>query len=330
MSCVSETPKKKRRRQTTNSDSELDCPGKTASSSLSPKSSSSSSEAPCLTVPSSLQTNQGQSFGYPSSSRLDNQLTNREQQSLTERHSSGPLEPTIDPSNSLVTESGEVIPRFQANVRERKRMLSINSAFEELRFHVPTFPFEKRLSKIDTLRLAIAYIALLKELLESEYDPLTFIDKCLRGEIRGRHTHEWNTSDLTARLSWINWSALGVTITPSSDPSRAGRPPLPGLLGSPFAATTHAIQSSSGHHHHGHHHGLVHHHHPSFPSDEQVPLGNNGSPSMMIPSTSSHYHPGHSEQHEIEYHSQGHRQGDPEDSGMRRSAHSIQHQDFLQ
>ena len=39
---------------------------------------------------------------------------------------------------------------------------SINSAFEELRLHVPTFPYEKRLSKIDTLRLAIAYIALLR------------------------------------------------------------------------------------------------------------------------------------------------------------------------
>lgn len=40
---------------------------------------------------------------------------------------------------------------------------SINSAFDELRVHVPTFPYEKRLSKIDTLRLAIAYIALLRE-----------------------------------------------------------------------------------------------------------------------------------------------------------------------
>uniref|UniRef100_A0A8D2KY13 BHLH domain-containing protein n=1 Tax=Varanus komodoensis TaxID=61221 RepID=A0A8D2KY13_VARKO len=50
--------------------------------------------------------------------------------------------------------------RHAANVRERKRMLSINSAFDELRGHVPTFPYEKRLSKIDTLRLAIAYIAL--------------------------------------------------------------------------------------------------------------------------------------------------------------------------
>ncbi|EEC10686.1 N-twist protein, putative, partial [Ixodes scapularis] len=57
------------------------------------------------------------------------------------------------------------VQRRAANIRERKRMMSINTAFEELRCHVPTFPFEKRLSKIDTLRLAIAYIALLRELL---------------------------------------------------------------------------------------------------------------------------------------------------------------------
>lgn len=36
------------------------------------------------------------------------------------------------------------VQRNAANIRERKRMLSINSAFEELRIHVPTFPFEKR------------------------------------------------------------------------------------------------------------------------------------------------------------------------------------------
>ncbi|KAG8196926.1 hypothetical protein JTE90_027629 [Oedothorax gibbosus] len=100
------------------------------------------------------------------------------------------------------------VQRHAANIRERKRMLSINSAFDELRCHVPTFPFEKRLSKIDTLRLAIAYIALLREILVSDYDPLTHIEKCLKGEVKG--AGEWNTSDLTARLSWINWENLGV------------------------------------------------------------------------------------------------------------------------
>nr|CAD7455833.1 unnamed protein product [Timema tahoe] len=87
---------------------------------------------------------------------------------------------------------------------------SINSAFDELRVHVPTFPYEKRLSKIDTLRLAIAYIALLREVLTADYDPLTYVEKCLRGEIKAAERAEWNTSDLTARLSWINWENLGV------------------------------------------------------------------------------------------------------------------------
>ena len=84
------------------------------------------------------------------------------------------------------------VQRFAANVRERKRMLSINSAFEELRCHVPTFPYEKRLSKIDTLRLAIAYIALLKDLLQSSDDPVQHIEHCL-GK-RGHETPDWNTS----------------------------------------------------------------------------------------------------------------------------------------
>lgn len=70
---------------------------------------------------------------------------------------------------------------------------SINSAFDELRVHVPTFPYEKRLSKIDTLRLAIAYIALLREVLEADYDPLTYVEKCLRGELKADGAH-WNTS----------------------------------------------------------------------------------------------------------------------------------------
>lgn len=65
--------------------------------------------------------------------------------------------------------SGSFKMQRHTAVRERKRLMrsapngSINSAFDELRVHVPTFPYEKRLSKIDTLRLAIAYIALLRE-----------------------------------------------------------------------------------------------------------------------------------------------------------------------
>lgn len=54
--------------------------------------------------------------------------------------------------------------RQAANRRERKRMHSINEAFEGLRAHIPTLPYEKRLSKVDTLRVAIGYIRFLAEL----------------------------------------------------------------------------------------------------------------------------------------------------------------------
>ena len=93
--------------------------------------------------------------------------------------------------------SDNQVPKVQrqaANVRERKRMLNINSAFEELRLYVPTFPYEKRLSKIDTLRLAIAYIALLRDILDSHMEPLDFIEQCLRNESQAENTLIWNTS----------------------------------------------------------------------------------------------------------------------------------------
>uniref|UniRef100_A0A672Q0G7 Si:dkey-34f9.3 n=1 Tax=Sinocyclocheilus grahami TaxID=75366 RepID=A0A672Q0G7_SINGR len=84
--------------------------------------------------------------------------------------------------------------RYAANIRERKRMLSINSAFEELRCHVPTFPYEKRLSKIDTLRLAIAYIALLREILMSGCDPKSYVDECMKNGYKNQTNAIWNTS----------------------------------------------------------------------------------------------------------------------------------------
>ena len=77
-----------------------------------------------------------------------------------------------------------------ANVRERKRMMSINSGFEELRLHVPTFPYEKRLSKIDTLRLAISYIALLKDMLAARTDPVDYVETCMKNDTKTL----WNTS----------------------------------------------------------------------------------------------------------------------------------------
>jgi len=50
----------------------------------------------------------------------------------------------IGSTNETVSRQLPKGERRAANVRERRRILSINSGFEELRVHVPTFPFEKR------------------------------------------------------------------------------------------------------------------------------------------------------------------------------------------
>uniref|UniRef100_A0A0N5AEB9 BHLH domain-containing protein n=1 Tax=Syphacia muris TaxID=451379 RepID=A0A0N5AEB9_9BILA len=55
--------------------------------------------------------------------------------------------------------------RKAANERERKRMCSINKGFDKLRLRLPTLPFEKKLSKVDTLKQAIKYIQELSDML---------------------------------------------------------------------------------------------------------------------------------------------------------------------
>ena len=56
--------------------------------------------------------------------------------------------------------------RTSANKKERRRTLSINTAFSNLRGSIPNVPSDTKLSKIKTLRLAISYIAYLNEVLE--------------------------------------------------------------------------------------------------------------------------------------------------------------------
>lgn len=53
-------------------------------------------------------------------------------------------------------------------MRERRRMQSINEAFEGLRSHIPTLPYEKKLSKVDTLKLAISYITFLGDMVRKD------------------------------------------------------------------------------------------------------------------------------------------------------------------
>ena len=58
--------------------------------------------------------------------------------------------------------------RRAANIRERRRMFQLNEAFDILRKRVPTFAYEKKLSRIDTLKLAVTYIEFMTDMLEKE------------------------------------------------------------------------------------------------------------------------------------------------------------------
>ncbi|XP_072249428.1 basic helix-loop-helix transcription factor scleraxis-like [Leuresthes tenuis] len=54
---------------------------------------------------------------------------------------------------------GEIRQRTAANARERDRTNSVNTAFTALRTLIPTEPADRKLSKIETLRLASSYIS---------------------------------------------------------------------------------------------------------------------------------------------------------------------------
>ena len=56
--------------------------------------------------------------------------------------------------------------RMAANTRERNRMHTVNIAFDMLREMVPSYPSNRKLSKIETLKLACAYIADMEALLK--------------------------------------------------------------------------------------------------------------------------------------------------------------------
>ena len=99
--------------------------------------------------------------------------------------------------------------RQAANLRERKRMQSINDAFEGLRTHIPVHPYEKRLSKVDTLRLAIDYIGFLNRLLTStsqtdSIHPMPTPSHRFRSH--PSHPHGNNCSALTKKKIILNCS----------------------------------------------------------------------------------------------------------------------------
>lgn len=66
--------------------------------------------------------------------------------------------------------SGDVTKRrrLAANARERRRMNSLNDAFDRLRDVVPSLGNDRKLSKYETLQMAQTYISALHELLQRD------------------------------------------------------------------------------------------------------------------------------------------------------------------
>uniref|UniRef100_A0A8C2A6Y1 Scleraxis bHLH transcription factor b n=1 Tax=Cyprinus carpio TaxID=7962 RepID=A0A8C2A6Y1_CYPCA len=72
--------------------------------------------------------------------------------------------PVAAPSE-LRSQIVEIHQRNAANARERDRTNSVNTAFTALRTLIPTEPADRKLSKIETLRLASSYISHLGKVL---------------------------------------------------------------------------------------------------------------------------------------------------------------------
>lgn len=77
-------------------------------------------------------------------------------------------------SNKRMCQSNSAAPeilkrrRLAANARERRRMNSLNDAFDKLRDVVPSLGNDRKLSKFETLQMAQTYIAALNELLKRD------------------------------------------------------------------------------------------------------------------------------------------------------------------
>uniref|UniRef100_A0A914W6C6 BHLH domain-containing protein n=1 Tax=Plectus sambesii TaxID=2011161 RepID=A0A914W6C6_9BILA len=66
--------------------------------------------------------------------------------------------------------------RGKANDRERRRMHSLNSALERLRFALPAMPDDSKMTKIETLRMAHNYILALSEMLKMSEEDMSALD----------------------------------------------------------------------------------------------------------------------------------------------------------
>ncbi|XP_076445940.1 heart- and neural crest derivatives-expressed protein 2-like [Babylonia areolata] len=88
--------------------------------------------------------------------------------------------------------------RVTANKKERRRTLSINNAFAQLRGCIPNVPSDTKLSKIKTLRLATSYISYLMDLLAKDNPDLP---ECFKAELTKKPSPSSTCSSSTTTSS---------------------------------------------------------------------------------------------------------------------------------
>lgn len=111
-------------------------------------------------------------------------------------------------------ESGGVVvgQRNAANARERHRTQNVNTAFTALRTLIPTEPVDRKLSKIETLRLASSYISHLANVLvvgdgrEGEQPCLSAVYREVKGGGQGKQPRTICTFCLSNQRKGVKYS----------------------------------------------------------------------------------------------------------------------------
>ncbi|XP_053310163.1 transcription factor 15 [Spea bombifrons] len=104
---------------------------------------------------------------YPDVSLLSEDEENRSESDASSDQSFGCYDSSAK-RRKTPRKPGQVVivkQRQAANARERDRTQSVNTAFTALRTLIPTEPVDRKLSKIETLRLASSYISHLANVL---------------------------------------------------------------------------------------------------------------------------------------------------------------------
>ncbi|XP_060071795.1 basic helix-loop-helix transcription factor amos-like [Ylistrum balloti] len=114
-------------------------------------------------TPMSPYANVHKHFVFPGESGFHHSSSINVQQSKTPRK----ISTSSSRRRNSLTPGREVLRkrRLAANARERRRMESLNVAFDKLRDVVPSIGDDQKLSKYETLQMAQSYINALKDLL---------------------------------------------------------------------------------------------------------------------------------------------------------------------